>query len=99
MFSNVIFAYQCSNSTCRFERHSQTVTYPTLTDFYRYSTEVLEKLDDARHNVSYVKEKRDITDEEMKLLRDIQARDPLAEISEQEKEMVGISFKLNFSTA
>jgi len=74
---------------CRFERHSQTVTYPTLKDFCRYSTEVLEKLDDARHNVSYVKEKRDITDEEMKLLRDIQSRDPLAEISEQEKEMVG----------
>ena len=72
----------------RFERHSQTVTYPSLKDFYRYSSEVLEKLDDTRHNVTHTKEKRDITEDEIKLLKDIQARDPLAEISEQEKELV-----------
>jgi len=72
----------------RFERHSHTVTYPTLSDFRRYSTEVLEKLDEVRHNVPYVVEKRDINEEELKLLKDIQRRDPLAEISEQEKELV-----------
>jgi hypothetical protein len=72
----------------RFERHSHTVTYPTLSDFRLYSTEVLEKLDEVRHNVPYVVEKRDINEEELKLLKDIQRRDPLAEISEQEKELV-----------
>ena len=75
----------------RFERHSQTVTYPTLPDFYRYSTEVLEKLDDQRHNVTFIREKRDINEDDVKLLHDIQARDPLAEISEQEKSTVRIS--------
>ena len=81
----------------RFERHSQTVTYPTLTDFYRYSTEVLEKLDDQRHNVTFIREKRDINEDDVKLLKDIQSRDPLAEISEQEKSTVRIPPKENKS--
>jgi hypothetical protein len=68
----------------------QTVTYPTLSDFKRYSREVLEKLDESRHNVSYVREKRDVNEDDLRLLRDIQSRDPLAEISEQEKSTVRV---------
>jgi hypothetical protein len=72
----------------RFERHSQTVTYPTLIDFHRYWTEVLEKLDDQRHNVTFVREKRDVNELDLKWLKDIQMKDPLAEISEQDKSTV-----------
>ena len=72
----------------RFERHSHTVTYPTIDDFRRYSTEVLDKLDDQRHNVTYIREKRDVNEDDVKLLKDILSRDPLAEISEQEKSTV-----------
>ena len=49
---------------------------------------MLDKLDDQRHNVTYIREKRDVNEDDVKLLKDILSRDPLAEISEQEKSTV-----------
>jgi hypothetical protein len=41
------------------------------------------KLDFERHNISFVREKLDINEDDKSLLKNIQSRDPLAEISEQ----------------
>lgn len=41
------------------------------------------KLDFERHNISFVREKLDINEDDKSLLKNILSRDPLAEISEQ----------------
>jgi len=41
------------------------------------------KLDFERHNISFVREKVDINEDDKLLLKNIRLRDPLAEISEQ----------------
>ena len=65
--------------------------YPTTADFEKYG-ELLKDLTAAasskKYNISHIKVSDQITDEESKVLQDIIKRDPLAEISEQEKEML-----------
>ena len=71
-----------------FERSSSTIVYPSMDDFTKYAG-FLEKLDDPKANFNkpggYVKPQADISPQEQQLLKDILNRDPLAEISEQEK--------------
>ena len=78
-----------------FERPSHAnvvVAYPSADDFRDYAA-FLEKLNDPRQskfnvNASYVPAQVDINEAEWSQLQDILQRDPLAEISEQEKSVL-----------
>ena len=60
-----------------------------MADFEKYG-EFLKGLTSSgrRYNINHIRASEEMSDEELKLLQDIIMRDPLAEISEQEKEML-----------
>ena len=68
---------------------SKVIYYPNMEDFENYG-EWLKGLTQSQrtYNVGHIKSSDDISDEEWKYLDDIMKRDPLAEISEQEKDML-----------
>lgn len=74
-----------------FEKTSHIILYPTMTHFERYG-EFLSTLTtgsrSATYNVNHIRESTNMSEEESGALNDIIRRDPLAEISEQEKEML-----------
>ena len=71
-----------------FERHgAQCVMYPSLSDFQEYSrfAEGLVKDSTRDYNILFSPPQEEISLVEMEQLKAIARRDPLAEISEQEK--------------
>lgn len=72
-----------------FERISHTVKYPSMTEFAKYAA-FLDTLSNSRgqYNISYVLAQDTISEDETEQLAIIKRRDPLAEISEQEKALL-----------
>lgn len=71
-----------------FDSHdAPSVVYPDTKDFKEYAVFV-QKLDPRHYNVSAMAPQAALSNEEDAQLFDIQLRDPLAEISEQEKDML-----------
>ena len=86
-----------TNSTVRdaptlrlgFEKTNRITLYPNMRDFDKYG-EFLDSLTSSsrQYNVNHIRASDQISPEETQILDDIIKRDPLAEISEQEKEML-----------
>lgn len=71
----------------QFDRHeSPAVVYPNIDDFREYAN-FIQNLPAGR-NVNISPAQTTMSNEELQQLEDIKRRDPLAEISEQEKEML-----------
>eukprot|EP00093_Oithona_nana_P011343 11343.XXX_552124_548884_1 [CDS] Oithona nana genome sequencing. len=72
-----------------FEKTNRITLYPNMRDFDKYG-EFLDSLTSSsrQYNVNHIRASDQISPEETQILDDIIKRDPLAEISEQEKEML-----------
>ena len=72
-----------------FEKTNRITLYPSMPDFEKYG-EFLESLTTSsrQYNISHIRASDSISPAEAQVLDDIIKRDPLAEISEQEKEML-----------
>jgi len=70
-----------------FEKTNRATLYPTMADFENYG-ELLKGLTSSnrRYNINHIRASEEMSEDELKLLQDIIKRDPLAEISEQEKD-------------
>ena len=70
-----------------FEKTNRATLYPTMADFEKYG-ELLKGLTSSnrRYNINHIRASEEMSEDELKLLQDIIMRDPLAEISEQEKD-------------
>ena len=75
--------------TLGFDRTRSQVYYPSMEDFAEYG-KFLKSLTSSQrsYNVSHIKASDTMNEEEAKAMDEIMKRDPLAEISEQEKDML-----------
>lgn len=99
MMKNEELQLTCNDSNVRdlptirlwFEKTNRATLYPTMSDFEKYG-DFLKGLTSSsrshKYNINHIRASEEVTEEELKLLHDIIKRDPLAEISEQEKEML-----------